>query len=253
MMKTSNMVASLLMMLMLVATFIPTNVNAYSYGSPNEDAIASAYTDMLAALSKEPKDFAAVQNKLNEIKPEMVKEFGQEQVDRIQKGIDDKDANLVIYEMKVVIVRNIERRFINMGEIFDDYAQAKVLLAKAFANYEALSPEVIKADPELDQKIRNAFDEALASLGNPGLFGVGKVSSDRAKFDSNRDLILNEIKDFFQTEAGYQGHTKGTGQTDIEVKGGTTTWANWVPLLIILFVIVGALLLFTRKGKKRTK
>ena len=229
---------------------IPLTTYAYSYGNPNEDAMATAYTDMLAALNKQPEDYATVQTKLDSIKQEMVKEFGQEQVDRIQKGINDKDKNVILYEMKVVLVRNIERRFTNLGENFEDYPQAKMLLAKAYATYESLSPEVVKAKPDLDQSIRKAFDDSLTSLGNPGLFNVGKVEPNRKQYDEKSAFILKEIKDFFKTEAGYQGHTKGTGQTDVEVEGGTSQWGNWIPLIIILIVIVGAVLLFTRRKRR---
>lgn len=238
-------------MFLLTFTFsTPNQVDAYSYGNPNEDAIATAYTDMVAAMLKEPPNFAVVQGILDSISDELVKEFGQEQVNRIQEAINDQDVDRVTYEMKVVLVRNMERRLINLTENFEDYPQAKTLLAKAFATYEAMSPEVAGEDPELDQSIRTSFDQALEALGNPGLFGVGKVESNQPLFEEKKDYILNEVKEFFGTEAGYQGHTKGTGHTNVKVEGETPL-SNWLPLIVIVIVLLGAIFFFTRKGKRK--
>ncbi|OEF96914.1 hypothetical protein BHF71_04085 [Vulcanibacillus modesticaldus] len=231
----------------LLTILTPNYVSAYSYGNPNEEVIATAYTDMIAALLKASPDYPAVQAIFDSIKDEMVKEFGPEKTNIIQQGITNRDSDMIINEMKDVLIRNIGRRFFNIEESFDDYPQAKILLAKARATYVALSPEVAIKNPELDQSIYQAFDKALESLGNPGLFGVGKIEPNREMFDKNREYILAELKDFFQTEGGYLGHTGGTGLTNIDVEE-TRSWGNWVPLSIILFVIIVAIVLFTRKG-----
>jgi len=248
--KKKSIYVGLMLFVLTFTLLIPHQVEAYSYGNPNEDAIATAYTDMVAAMLKDPPDFLLVQGTLDSISDELVKEFGQEQVNLIQEAINDKDINRVTYEMQVVLVRNIERRLDNLTNSFEDYPQAKTLLAKAYATYEALSPNVVNKTSDLDQSIRTAFDQALETLGNPGLFGVGKVESDKQLFEEKKTYILTEIKNFFDTEAGYKGHTEGTGQTDVNVEGSTAL-SNWIPLIIIAVVLIGAVLFFTRKGNRK--
>jgi hypothetical protein len=211
--------------------------------------VAEAYKAIVSALGQNPPDYATVSSQLDGIKAEMEKEFGSDQVNRVQEAVNNQDSGRIISEFQVVLVRNVERRLDNLGKIFDDYPQAKLLLAKAQATYTALAPTVQEKNPETDQEISDCFNQALEALGNPGLFGVGKKAPDRELYDKSAATIVNDLKSVFNTTAAYEGHQKGTGPIGAG-KGGFHLGAS-VSLIVIVGIVVLVVVLLTLLGRKK--
>ncbi|GAB7387247.1 hypothetical protein BSNK01_10830 [Bacillaceae bacterium] len=244
-------IGKVLLWTLVLAFLLPETTGAYTYGNPNEEKIAEVYKQVVAALNQSPKDYGTVEEVVAAVKEEMTKEFGEEAVSELERYIQAKEDERIVKQFQVILVRNVERRFYNLEKVFEDYAQAKVLLAKAFATYEALSPSVQAKDPALDQALRGSFDSALKALGNPGLFGVGKEEPDRERFQQEKEKILTSLKDFFQTDVKYEGHAIGEAANDAAGAAEGEKDNGWLLTAGIIAVVVAVVAFLTWLGKKK--
>ena len=104
---------------------------------------------------------------------------------RFNKTIKDRDisgtaelfANLVYITIR-------EKLHENSKENFSNYKNAKARLKLARKSYiDVLDGNVKKRDKSRSSKILEQFNTALASIGNPGLFGLGKKEPDREGYN----------------------------------------------------------------------
>lgn len=248
------LVFSLLLLLAFNSMFT-TSANAYTYGDPNKEEVAEAYKEILIKLDQDPPNFAESRKIYGSVKEEVDMHMGAEPSEIILAGMDSEDKEAVIENMEKLLVLNIARRMENIEGKFTEYDTSKKLLAKAFATYEALSPKVEAQNPELDQKIKASFDEALNSLGNPGLFGVGKKESDLEAFKANKEEILASLQKEFKLKSLEVGHFSESA-TETE-SSGKKEWTdisnirNWIPLILLVAVIVGAVVFTIRKRNRK--
>ncbi len=238
--------------MILIFTSVPMSSFAYSYGDPNEETVAEAYKEMVAKVQE--KKFNEVKAIYETVQKEIDMHMGPEPSQLILEAIENEDDETIISVMQKVLVLNVARRLENAERNFDNYDTSKRLLAKAFATYKALSPIVQQKDAELDEKLKQQFDVALQSLGNPGLFGVGKKESNIEQFKESKQTILQALQDQFELESVETGHfteedldrlaaAKKTEWTDLsDVK-------NWIPIIVIVGVIVAVLVYAIRKRK----
>jgi hypothetical protein len=157
-----------------------------------------------------------------------------------------------------ILVLNIARRMESVAKDFKNFDQNRMLLAKANATYEALSPQVKEKDAALDDSIRNNFKQALDSLGNPGLFGVGVKEADPTLFQTNEKQILDALKAQFKLESVEVGHFPEGGTSDHAAKPSTATdsgeagaakYKNWIPIAVIIVFLAG-ILIYAKKRKR---
>ncbi|MED0675669.1 hypothetical protein [Aneurinibacillus thermoaerophilus] len=252
-MKQSAFISALFVCL-LMFTLAPVPAWAYSYGNPNEEAVAENYKQVAAKLNQDPPDYSGAIQVFQSIKGELDMHMGPEPAKVMIQALEDKDKEAALKAYHQVLVLNIARRMESVEKDFKNYEQNKLLLAKARATYEALSPIVKEKDQALDQKVRAAFDEALASLGNPGLFGVGIKEPDQAKYKEKKEEIYKTLQDKFQLKDIEVGHFKpgeGPGNTANAKKTSTgiSDLKNWVPLAVI--VIVLGFIIFRTMRKRR--
>ncbi|MFQ5431839.1 MAG: hypothetical protein ACE5EN_04955 [Nitrospinota bacterium] len=86
-------------------------------------------------------------------------------------------ANLVYLSIREKLHRNIK-------ESFSDYKSGKARLRLARKAYiDVLDGNVKKQDAGRSRSILSQFDTALKSIGNPGLFGMGKKEPDKAGYE----------------------------------------------------------------------
>lgn len=229
----------LLVLCLVAGTIVPSLGQAYSYGNPNKETIAEAYKKVVAALNEHPPNWAAARSEIEAVAPEMAKEFGQETVDTLLRLLDEQQIDAVVREFQIVLVRNVERRLTNLEAVFDNYGQDKLLLAKAYATYEALSPIVQRHDAEKDKQLRAQFEQALAALGNPGLFGVGKKEPNPEQYAQAKETILHELKAIFKTDAAYTGHAQDGDGSSLVSQSVAKESHRWVVLAAIVAVAAG--------------
>ncbi|TLS51380.1 hypothetical protein FE782_14805 [Paenibacillus antri] len=195
------MKCSIRSMLLAVALLllVPQQVGAYSYGDPNQEVIAEAMKEMIAKLPSGAPDWTAVGDIYKVHRPEIESHFGASVATTLDADIQAEDKERFLSNYKALLVLNLARRFEYANKDVKDYSAAKLLLAKAKGTYDVLQPYV--ADDATDAAVRTAFDEALAALGNPGLFGVGEQPVDPETFKARTDLILSKLKPLFKLQA----------------------------------------------------
>jgi hypothetical protein len=244
-------------MLLVCCLLAPISVQAYSYGDPNEEPLAQAYKKMAAELNGDSPNFEGAKAAFDPMKQELDMHMGPEPAQTVLTHLQEKNKEAVLSDMHKILVLNIARRMASIAADFENYSQNKTLVAKANATYEALSPTVKQTDPALDGNIRKEFNNVLASLGNPGLFGVGIKEADKNQFDSSRDMILNSLKDHFKLaslEVGHFADSNSPGGQAEQRDGNRSTDLsdpkNWIPLVIILLALVGVIVYTMRKRKR---
>lgn len=216
----------------------PLSASAYSYGDPGKEAFAEAYKQFEEQLNQ--KDYKLARETIDAYDKEFTLYF-PETKEKIDAALADQDAAAAKQAYRVALRQNIERRLHFAQEQFDDFGQAKLLLAKARGTYDVLAPYVKESEgAKTSDSLYTAFDESLAALGNPGLFGVGKKASDREAFDQNIKQIEDTITPLFVLP----GEEK-TGVFDEEDSifgqsfGTDDIWKTVaISLVIILIVIV---------------
>ncbi|MGZ0086622.1 hypothetical protein ACWNXI_13875 [Caldibacillus thermoamylovorans] len=241
--------------MIVIFNLIPLNVFAYSYGDPNKEAVAEAYKQMKEKLNEEPPNFAAAKDIFETVKEEIDMHMGPEPAKAVLGAIEAKDRQAVTENMEKILVLNIARRLDNIEKNFDQYDTSKRLLAKAFATYEALSPIIQGKDAALDKQLRTEFDNALQSLGNPGLFGVGEKKSDINAFKKSKETILTTLQKQFGLKSLEVGHfSESATEKPDEVKKKEWTdlsnSKNWIPLIVIVAIIIGAVWIYVRRRKQ---
>ncbi|WP_078413971.1 hypothetical protein [Priestia abyssalis] len=231
-----------MLLLCLVMIFIINShiiqVSAYSYGDPSEETVAEAYKEMAAKLNESPPNFAGAKAVFETVQEELDMHMGTEPSETILKDIENEDGEAVIQDMQKVLVLNIARRLESIEKKFEEYSTSKLLLAKAFATYEALSPVV--QDNNVDSEIRAEFDKALESIGNPGLFGVGQKEANIDAFKESKENILGSLQKQFKLPSLEVGHfTEGESVESTGKKEWTdlSDFKNWIPIIIIVIVI----------------
>ena len=243
-----------LFLLVLVVTQQPHLALAYSYGNPNEEAVAEVYKKVVASLNQTPPDFTGAKTSFQTIKEELDMHMGTKPGEAIAQSLDQQNKEVTIDAFQKTLVLNIARRLDNVEKDFADYKQSKLLLAKGLATYDALSPVVKAKDPALDQKIRQDFEQELQSLGNPGLFGVGVKEPDKALFTTKKDEILKTLQEQFKLQSLEVGHfsvgdgAAGEHQEQGNATGGMGEYKNWLPIIVILLVLA---FIVTRTLRKR--
>lgn len=230
------LVLTLIAFLFLLTAPLPAS--AYSYGDPGKEAFAEAYKQFEEQLDQ--KDYKLAGETIDAYDKEFTLYF-PEAKEKIDAALADQDAAAAKQAYRVALRQNIERRLHFAQEQFDDFGQAKLLLAKARGTYDVLAPYVKESEgAKTSDSLYTAFDESLAALGNPGLFGVGKKASDRTAFDQNIKQIEDTVTPLFVLP----GEEK-TGVFDEEDSifgqsfGTDDIWKTVaISLVIILIVIV---------------
>ncbi|UII55105.1 hypothetical protein LS684_15790 [Cytobacillus spongiae] len=238
-----------LILILTAITFIlnllPINTFAYSYGDPGEEAMAEAYKELTNYLNDGDWESA---NKIYETYQKDFDLYFTKVKPDIERGLKDQNKELVLQSYEAALRLNIERRLHFAEDSFDDYGQAKLLLAKARGTFTVLEPLMVeKKDQGAVDQIYLAFDNALVALGNPGLFGIGSQENDPEKFTEDVNYIINELQPLFPLPSEIDDEESHLTEENLEIgfgsdEIGSSTFWLWftiglVALLALLIVI----------------
>lgn len=237
-----------LLFLMISILVMPGSALAYSYGHPGEEELAEGYKEFEKYVNQDDWENAM-------LVPESFKNefdlYFQDAYEVMQVAFEEQDKQLALSAYQSALRQNIERRLKFANEQFDDYGQAKLLLAKARGTFKVLEPIVAeKQGQQFVDDIYQAYDENLTALGNPGLFGVGKVESDRDTFVKETTYIVDQLRPIFPVpmmEEG-SGHLVEEEEPSLAMDTNEDIWL-W---LTIIFATILIVLLVLRKLKKKS-
>lgn len=98
----------------------------------------------------------------------------------------------------IVYLSTKEKLEVNIDSGLKQFNESKTRLMLARKNYlDALDGNIKKNQPAVSGKIMEWFDQALAALGNPGLFGLGRKPADLEKFTQAARNIEAAIEGFY--------------------------------------------------------
>lgn len=240
----------ILILIFILNHILPRSAYAYSYGNPGEEPMAEAYKELEKYVEND--DWQSVKTVYETYKKEFDLYFTNTQPD-IEQALEKKDADLLLKSWQAAMRLNIERRLHFAQEQFDDYGQAKLLLAKARGTFTVLEPILLEQGKEdVVNDIYTDFDVALEALGNPGLFGIGSKESDRDTFDERVNEIIETLRPLFPivSEMDDDRHLteenldflKGFGE-----EGSSTFWVYFTGILALVFI--GLIVLNKRRQK----
>jgi hypothetical protein len=227
-----------LMIIILTLLAVQPSAYAYSYGDPGEEPFAKAYNSLQMHLEQDNWEEAS--KVIDSYEKEFELYFSATKP-LIDQGFEIKDKELVLVNYQAAMRLNIERRLFFATEDFEDYGSAKLLLAKARGTFDVLMP--IVNEKEGDQYVKSiyeAFDNALVSLGNPGLFGIGSKESDLTAFQTHTQYIIKQLKPLFPiaTDENGDAFTEEDLFDFEEGEGNPTFWLWFTIILIFLFVLI---------------
>ncbi|MDX2319803.1 MAG: hypothetical protein QNK26_04320 [Moritella sp.] len=181
--KTANVVNTKIaksFILSLLVLLFSTHSFAYSYAAAGKEPLIEGREALLKALSA--NDYSAVQTAYDSMLAEFVyfkEHHGVNVVEQMQTAITKQDQQGVSAALITTMKAEIMRRLDGAEQNINDYQVAKVLVVKS-----KLFIDLLAADLTADnrQKADTAIRGALASIGNPGVFGVGQKPADLARF-----------------------------------------------------------------------
>ncbi|EDM67043.1 MAG: hypothetical protein COA76_01220 [Moritella sp.] len=153
---------------------------AYSYAAAGKEPLIEGREALLKALSA--SDYSAVQTAYDSMQKEFVyfnEHHGLAVDKQMQTAITNKDQQGVATALITTIKAEVMRRLEGAEQNINEYQVAKVLVVKS-----KLFIDLLAADLTADnrQKADKAIRGALASIGNPGVFGVGQKPADLTRY-----------------------------------------------------------------------
>jgi hypothetical protein len=153
---------------------------AYSYAAAGKEPLIEGRETLLKALSA--NDYTAVQTAYDSMLAEFVyfnEHHGLNVDEQMQTAITDQNQQGVATALTTTMKAEVMRRLEGAEQNINDYQVAKVLVVKS-----KLFIDLLAADLTADnrQKADLAIRGALASIGNPGVFGVGQKPADVTRF-----------------------------------------------------------------------
>ncbi|KGX93435.1 hypothetical protein N781_10305 [Pontibacillus halophilus JSM 076056 = DSM 19796] len=238
----------------IIATFIltlslPSKGSAYSYGDPGEEKIAEAYKELEQYVKNDEWSKA---EQLMESNREDFELYFTQTLPLVDEGLEERDEEKLLGAYRTALRLNIDRRLHFAKDNFDDYSQAKLLLAKARGTFNVLEPYVLEqSDQQTVDQVYTDFDEALASLGNPGLFGVGNEESDQDTFNEKVTSINDTLSNYFTLPEGSSNDGELTEENLNLEEANEGNSAIWKWIAIGLGVIMAVLIAFNQVRKRK--
>jgi len=178
--KTINRITVKSFILSLFVLLFSTQSFAYSYAAAGKEPLIEGREALLKALSA--NDYTAVQTAYDSMQKEFVyfnEHHGLAVDQQMQTAITNKDQQGVTTALITTIKAEVMRRLNGAEQNINDYQVAKVLVVKS-----KLFIDLLAADLTADnrQQADIAIRGALASIGNPGVFGVGQKPADVTRY-----------------------------------------------------------------------
>ncbi|MDH5639495.1 MAG: hypothetical protein OEZ04_13495 [Nitrospinota bacterium] len=170
----------------------------YGYAEAEDPAVA-IFRDGVTSARK--GDFAQATAKAKEALAIIAdhKHNGASLALKIDDAAKSKNAPAMAEIMANVVYLSLKEKLeANIATSLKDFNRCKARLFLARKNYlDVLDGNLKKNKPEDSQAIIKGFDEAMAALGNPGLFGIGQKPSDLARFTQAARKIEATIEGFY--------------------------------------------------------
>lgn len=179
-------------LLLMVSVMAQSSAYAYSYAAAGKEPLIEGREVILSGLAE--KNYAAVAVAVKELKEEFDYLLNDHNVDLhtpMKAAIDNKNSQQIEAVIDHAMVEEIIRRLDGAEQNLADYQVAKVLVVKSKLFLDLLLP---KLNEQQRVTASDAIQQVLASIGNPGVFGVGQAPADPERFKQQRTVLLTSLE-----------------------------------------------------------
>lgn len=181
-----------LALMLVIALFSFSTLQAYSYASAGKEPTLDGQDGILNAINE--NDFKKASEVFIKYKDQykyLNDEFNKELYNSLESSIKNKDKKNIVKWLRVSLALEVERRLDGGLKNINDFNVSKVMLAKANKYYKIISGSL---DFKVNKKLKNAMKNCIASIGNPGLFGVGAKEANIEEYKKNQEIALEILK-----------------------------------------------------------
>lgn len=181
----------------LVLMLVPAVAQAYSYAAAGKEPLIDGREALLGAVAA--GDWAKADQVLDGQGVDGLKdEFGY--LDQhedpgvtaaLKAAVAAKDAQALTAALRRAFADEIGRRLDGAAQNLKDYQTAKVLVVKAKRFLDAIAGDLA---PDARKAADAAMSRAIAAIGNPGVFGVGRRPADPAALAEARKAVLAALR-----------------------------------------------------------
>ena len=175
-------------LLLLLGLALPSAGHAYSYAAAGKEPLIDGREAILGAVNV--GDWAKAAQAADGVKAEIAY-LTQHHDAGLAKALDEaiagKDATATAAALRRAFAAEIERRLDGAGQNLADYQVARVLLVKGKRFFDAIAGEL---PAERRTAAEAGLGQALAAIGNPGVFGAGRRPADPDAFAAARKATL---------------------------------------------------------------
>lgn len=185
---------SILSMLVISLFLFSVQVQAYSYAAAGKEPLIEGREAILVAM--QASDFKVVKAELVKLNEELVYLKTEHHVNLItpfEKALEKQDKGQIDKLIDVALLEEIIRRLEGAKANLNDYQVAKVLVVKSKLFLDLLMP---KLNAQNSEQANLAINGLLKSIGNPGVFGVGKAPADSVAFSKEKKKLLSALQQF---------------------------------------------------------
>lgn len=170
---------------------LPDAAHAYSYAAAGKEPLIDGREAVLGAVAK--ADWAQAAAAVTPMKADL--DYLGDHHDKtlpadLNAAIAAKDAKAVQAALVRAFAAEIERRLDGAGQNLNDYQTARILVVKAKRFFDAVASD-LAADKR--KTAEDGLVQALAAIGNPGVFGAGRRPADPAAFATARKATLSAL------------------------------------------------------------
>ncbi len=184
----------------IIGFIFSTQLFAYSYASKGKEPVIEGREAMLQALGN--NDIEASKLALLSLEKELLYLDQTNSPDQInkdgllpafQKAIEQQENQKIKALLDKTLYQVIQSRLHTAYSKLSNHQVAKVLVVKNKLFLDLLAPKLDRTNRENSMKAMQAL---LASVGNPGVFGVGRKPADPKAFKVAEQTLLEALIQF---------------------------------------------------------
>lgn len=179
-------------LILACALLFSLECTAYSYSAKGKEVLLEGRTALLTAM--EQKNPAQVETAMSMLQPEIAyleAHHGAKVSLALSTAVTRNDSVATAQALDAAFAVEIARRLDAAEKEILNYQSAKVLVVKSKLFLDLLQPRL---NPEQRKASDTALRLCLSAIGNPGVFGVGKVAPDLSAFQQGKHQLLEQIQ-----------------------------------------------------------
>ncbi|MFP8965808.1 hypothetical protein ACKC9G_04450 [Pokkaliibacter sp. CJK22405] len=176
---------------LLLGMLISSQSFAYSYAAAGKEPLIDGRETLMTALAN--KDKSTATTTLDSLNDELVyleEHHNVVLIKPMHEAVDALDSARLDKLLNLAYKAEIERRLEGAGDNLSDYQTAKVLVVKSKKFLDLLQSGIPADDWK---RAEDALSQALESIGNPGVFGVGTKAPDPKAFEAAEKSVMDAL------------------------------------------------------------